>query len=38
MRAFEAGPAGMEWLAFGGPISEENDAEVVPGWWGDDAA
>ena len=38
MRAFEAGPDGMEWLAFGGPISEESDAEIVPGWWGDDAA
>ena len=38
MRAFEAGPDGMEWLAFGGPIAEESDAEIVPGWWGDDAA
>ena len=35
MRAFEAGPDGMEWLAFGGPIAEESDAEIVPGWWGD---
>ncbi|MGE5691923.1 MAG: hypothetical protein ACM33B_15330 [Pseudomonadota bacterium] len=36
-RNFEAGPDGLEWLAFGGPIAEENDAEIVPGWWGDEA-
>lgn len=36
MRAFEAGPEGMEWLAFGGPIGEENDAEIVMGWWEED--
>ena len=35
MRAFEAGPDGMEWLAFGGPIGEENDADIVMGWWDD---
>jgi mannose-6-phosphate isomerase-like protein (cupin superfamily) len=32
-RAFEAGPEGLEVLAFGAPIGEENDAEMVPGWW-----
>ena len=24
-----------EVLAFGAPISEENDGETVPGWWAD---
>jgi mannose-6-phosphate isomerase-like protein (cupin superfamily) len=33
MRQFEAGPDGLELLAFGGPISPENDTELVPGWW-----
>lgn len=33
MRNFEAGPDGVELLAFGGPITGENDAELVPGWW-----
>jgi hypothetical protein len=33
MRGFEAGDDGLEWLAFGGPIREETDSEVVPGWW-----
>ena len=32
MRAFEAGPEGLELLAYGAPIGEENDAEIVPGW------
>jgi mannose-6-phosphate isomerase-like protein (cupin superfamily) len=35
MRNFEAGPEGLEVLAFGAPIAEENDAEIVPGWWAD---
>jgi quercetin dioxygenase-like cupin family protein len=35
MRAFEAGPDGIELLAFGGPIAEESDGEIVPGWWSD---
>ena len=35
MRNFEAGPDGLEVLAFGAPISEENDGETVPGWWAD---
>jgi mannose-6-phosphate isomerase-like protein (cupin superfamily) len=33
MRQFEAGPDGLELLAFGGPFSETNDAELVQGWW-----
>jgi uncharacterized cupin superfamily protein len=33
MRGFEAGDDGLEWLAFGGPIREEADSEIVPGWW-----
>jgi mannose-6-phosphate isomerase-like protein (cupin superfamily) len=35
MRNFEAGPDGLEVLAFGAPIGEENDGEIVPGWWAD---
>jgi quercetin dioxygenase-like cupin family protein len=33
MRAWEAGPDGLEMLAFGG--HHENDAEMSPGWWSD---
>lgn len=32
-RAFEAGPDGMELLAFG-PMAS-GDGEMVPGWWSD---
>jgi uncharacterized cupin superfamily protein len=35
MRAFEAGPDGIEFLAFGAPIAEESDGEIVQGWWSD---
>jgi mannose-6-phosphate isomerase-like protein (cupin superfamily) len=35
MRNFEAGPDGLEVLAFGAPIAEESDGEIVPGWWAD---
>ncbi len=35
MRNFEAGPDGLEILAFGAPIAEESDGEIVPGWWTD---
>ena len=35
MRNFEAGPDGITFVAFGAPISEENDGEIVPGWWSD---
>jgi mannose-6-phosphate isomerase-like protein (cupin superfamily) len=31
MRAFEAGPDGLEVLVFG--VSHEGDGELVPGWW-----
>lgn len=37
-RAFEAGPEGIELLAFGAPRTGDSpgsDAEVLPGWWGD---
>lgn len=33
MRAVEAGPDGLELLAYGAPIGGERDAELVPGWW-----
>ena len=33
MRNFEAGPDGITVIAFGAPISEQNDGEIVPGWW-----
>jgi hypothetical protein len=35
MRNFEAGPDGLEVLAFGAPIGEEDDSEIVQGWWTD---
>ena len=34
-RCFEAGPDGLELLAFGAPKTPPGDAEQVPGWWGD---
>lgn len=34
-RNFEAGPDGLEILAFGAPVSVGNDAEILPGWWSD---
>ena len=33
MRAIEAGPEGVEFIAVGGPIGEQNDAEMVNNWW-----
>ena len=35
MRQMEAGPEGVEYLAFGAPAGAEHeqDAEIVPGWW-----
>jgi quercetin dioxygenase-like cupin family protein len=33
MRAWEAGPDGLEMLAFGG--HQENDTNMSPGWWSD---
>ncbi|HXV33234.1 MAG TPA: hypothetical protein VD769_04415 [Gaiellaceae bacterium] len=32
-RAFEAGPDGLEILAFGGGAGGVQDAEIAPGWW-----
>ena len=34
MRAVEAGPEGLEFLAFGAPLAERQDVENVEGWWG----
>jgi uncharacterized cupin superfamily protein len=33
MRAIEAGPEGIEYLAVGGAIGDGNDAEMVNDWW-----
>jgi mannose-6-phosphate isomerase-like protein (cupin superfamily) len=35
-RQFEAGPEGLELLAFGGGAGGLQDAEVVDGWWADE--
>lgn len=35
MRAFEAGPEGLEYLAFGAPTGSGNDSEIDAGWWSD---
>ena len=37
-RAVEGGPDGAELLAFGAPNTENKDAEMLPGWWGDSSA
>jgi mannose-6-phosphate isomerase-like protein (cupin superfamily) len=36
MHAVEAGPEGLELLAYGAPIADEPDLEMAPGWWGDE--
>ena len=36
-RALEAGPDGIEYVAFGAGPTSENEAEMVPGWWTDEA-
>jgi mannose-6-phosphate isomerase-like protein (cupin superfamily) len=33
MRNVEAGSDGMTVIAFGAPLGEERDDEIVPGWW-----
>jgi quercetin dioxygenase-like cupin family protein len=33
MRDVEAGPDGIEYLVFGAPRGEKNDAEMVQEWW-----
>ena len=35
MRAFEAGPDGLEYLVIGSPKTGPGDADVVQGWWAD---
>jgi mannose-6-phosphate isomerase-like protein (cupin superfamily) len=35
-RQFEAGPNGLELIAFGGGAGGTQDAEVAPGWWTED--
>jgi uncharacterized cupin superfamily protein len=35
IRAFEAGPDGLELLAFGAPTTDNQDAELLHGWWSD---
>ena len=35
MRSIEAGPDGLEYLAFGAPNTDNKDAQVVQGWWRD---
>jgi len=37
-RAFEAGPEGLELIAFGTPGTGAQDADQMPGWWPDEAA
>jgi mannose-6-phosphate isomerase-like protein (cupin superfamily) len=34
-RCTEAGPDGLQVLAIGAPIADENDAEIEQGWWVD---
>lgn len=33
MRAFEAGPDGMELIVFGAPHTGPGDGDIVMGWW-----
>ena len=35
MRGLEAGPDGVEIVAFGAPNTENKDAEMAMGWWAD---
>lgn len=35
-RCSEAGPDGMQLLAVGAPVAQENDAEIEQGWWSGD--
>jgi mannose-6-phosphate isomerase-like protein (cupin superfamily) len=34
-RSFEAGPEGLELIAFGAPATGLGDAEMAQGWWSD---
>ncbi len=35
MHTLEAGPEGLEYLAFGAPNTDNKDAEMVQDWWKD---
>jgi len=35
MRNLEGGPDGITLIAFGAPLGEQNDGNLVPGWWSD---
>ena len=35
VRALEAGPDGLEMVAFGAPQQDPQDTEMIPGWWTD---
>jgi mannose-6-phosphate isomerase-like protein (cupin superfamily) len=35
MRQWEAGPDGLEYVAFGTPQTGPDEVEMVPGWWSD---
>jgi quercetin dioxygenase-like cupin family protein len=35
-RGLQAGPDGLELLAFGAPNTDNQDVEMLPGWWGGD--
>jgi mannose-6-phosphate isomerase-like protein (cupin superfamily) len=35
MRSLEAGPEGLEYLAFGAPNTENKDSELAQDWWTD---
>ena len=37
VRAFEAGPDGLELIAFGAPSGEGNDSELQQDWWVEDS-
>ena len=37
MRNLEADSDGLTLVAFGAPLGEESDGEIVPGWWSDGA-
>jgi mannose-6-phosphate isomerase-like protein (cupin superfamily) len=34
-RCFEAGPDGVEFVAFGAPTSETSDVQMISDWWAD---
>jgi len=34
-RGVQAGPDGLELIAFGAPNTDNKDADMLPGWWGD---